>query len=79
MYSSFGGQALEVADAIVIGIEEGFDVDLIDDRILVPKRIIGIDAGQRRALWNRDLDVVHLRHIMNSSQSPVRCVRAGAD
>ncbi len=29
-------QAREVADAVVVGIEEGFDVQLVDDRILVP-------------------------------------------
>ena len=26
----------EVADAVVVAVEEGFDVQLIDDRVLVP-------------------------------------------
>ena len=45
-----GGQAFEVADAIVIGIEEGLDVDLIDDGIFIPKRVIGADAGRAAPL-----------------------------
>ena len=32
-------QAREIADAIVVCVEKGFDVQLVDDRIFVPKRI----------------------------------------
>src|SRR5690606_30003866 len=28
------------ADAIIVGIEEGFDVQLVDDRVLVPARVM---------------------------------------
>jgi hypothetical protein len=42
-----GCQSLEIADAVVVRIEERLDVALVDDRVLVPKSVIGIDAGQR--------------------------------
>ena len=34
------GQALEVADAVAVAVAEGADVDLVDDRVLVPERIV---------------------------------------
>ena len=34
-----GNQAGEIADAIVIGVEERLDVHLVDDRVLVPKLV----------------------------------------
>ena len=54
-------QSLEIADAILIGIEEGFDVHLIDDRFLEPLRIVAIDhrkirqiaQGVSRSRWRR--------------------------
>src|SRR5262249_51559025 len=36
-----GDQAGEVADAVVVGIEERLDVQLIDDGVLVPQRVLG--------------------------------------
>ena len=51
-------QALEIADAVIVGIEERLDVQLIDDRVLVPQRIaagrdlqlaVDLDAGLQRA------------------------------
>ena len=79
-----GGQALEIADAIVVGVEERLDVELIDDRIFVPKRVIGAEAGGRRGLQSRYLDVVHqascMAHgsaIIGNSRNPARCARAG--
>ena len=36
-----GVKAGEIADAVVVGVEKRFDVQLIDDRILVPERILG--------------------------------------
>ena len=33
-------QAGEIADAVIVGIEERLDVQLIDDRVLVPERIV---------------------------------------
>ncbi len=34
-----GEQPLEIADPVIVGIEEGFEMQLIDDRILVPQGI----------------------------------------
>ena len=34
-------QAAEVADPIVVAVEEGLDVQLIQDRVLVPERVVG--------------------------------------
>jgi hypothetical protein len=34
-------QAGEVADAVVVGVVEGPDVDLVDDRVLVPEGVGG--------------------------------------
>ena len=42
-----GVQPREVADAIVIGIEERLDVELIDDRVLVPGRVFDWGEGCR--------------------------------
>ncbi|MNO79311.1 hypothetical protein D3C76_704760 [compost metagenome] len=36
----FGDQTGKIADSVVIGVEIGFDVNLIDDRVLVPERIL---------------------------------------
>jgi hypothetical protein len=33
------GQSAEVADAVVVRVEERLDVQLIDDRVLVPERL----------------------------------------
>ena len=41
-------QAGEVADAVVVGIEERLDVQLIDDRVLVPERIVRSASVERR-------------------------------
>lgn len=38
-------QAGEIADAVVVGVEERLHVQLVDDRILVPQRRVG-DAGR---------------------------------
>ena len=55
-----GGEALEIADAVVVRIEERFDVDLIDDRVLVPKRVSGLEAGGFGGLESGRFCVVHL-------------------
>ena len=34
-------QASEVADAVAVGVVERLDVHLIDDRVLVPERVVG--------------------------------------
>ena len=33
-------QPLEIADAVVVAVEERLDVRLVDDRVLVPERIV---------------------------------------
>ena len=35
------GEPAEVADAVVVGVEERLDVQLVDDRVLVPERVGG--------------------------------------
>lgn len=35
------GQAVEIADAVAVGIPKALDMDFIDDRVLVPQGIIG--------------------------------------
>ncbi len=51
-----GVQPREIADAVVVGIEERLHVELVDDGVFVPKRIVG----------NRDLG--RSRHIRRSLQ-----------
>ncbi|MEJ1968368.1 MAG: hypothetical protein WDN03_06990 [Rhizomicrobium sp.] len=34
-------QALKIADAVIVGIGERLDMELVDDRVLVPERIVG--------------------------------------
>ena len=36
------GEPCDVADAVVVGVEKRLYVKLVDDRILVPERIVGI-------------------------------------
>ncbi len=45
--AELGGEALEVADAVVVGIEEGLDVELVDDRIHVPVRLVARQHERR--------------------------------
>ena len=46
----FGGESRKIADAVVVRIEERLDVELIDDRVLVPKRVVDIRAGRARRI-----------------------------
>src|SRR5262245_3241766 len=39
--AELSGQALEIADAITVAVSERLDVQLVDDRVLVPKRLSG--------------------------------------
>ena len=39
------GQAGEVADAVAVAVEEGADVRLVDDGVLVPERITSLTIG----------------------------------
>ena len=41
-------QAAEVADAVVVAVEERLDVRFVDDRVLVPERIVGERHGRLR-------------------------------
>ncbi len=48
-----GGQPLEVADAVAVRVEERLDVQLVDDRVLVPERAVrqlGLRLGYRGEL-----------------------------
>jgi len=42
----FGRQPRKIADAVVVRVEEGLDVQLVDHRVLVPERIV--DDQSRR-------------------------------
>jgi trehalose synthase len=53
-----GDEALEVADAVGVGVGKGADVDLVDDRVFVPERVGGA-AGL--------LQIVRLRECCKSS------------
>ena len=47
-------QPAEVADAVVVGVEERLDVQLVDDRVLVPvdiRRLASRRRGRRSAPW----------------------------
>jgi len=63
-------QPLEVADAVVIGVEKGLDVQLIDDRVLEPQRVRGRGANQRGAERPRSRDIVGWAHLVS-----LRCRR----
>ena len=47
----FFGQAGEISDAVVAGIEKGFHMQLIDNRVAIPFEVVAIDhaAGLHRA------------------------------
>src|SRR5688572_16468154 len=36
------GESAKVADAVAVGVEEGPDVKLVYDRVLVPTRVLGL-------------------------------------
>ena len=55
-------QPLEITAPIVIGIEERLDVELIDDRVLVPHRFDEVGARQYTALGQRRSNVVGWGH-----------------
>src|SRR5262249_5082665 len=42
------GQARKVADAVVVAVEEGADVRLVDDGVLVPEAISHVRSAWRR-------------------------------
>ncbi len=42
-------QALEVADAVAVAVAKRLHMDLVDDRVLVPQRIVG-PVARRRAI-----------------------------
>jgi hypothetical protein len=53
-------ESLEVADAVVVRVEVGLDVELVDDDVLVPERVLGgrlLDFFRFRELSRCDRDV----------------------
>ena len=48
--SRASGQAGEVADAVAVGVLEGADVQLVDDRVLVPERSSTVMARAAEAV-----------------------------
>ena len=55
-------EALKIADAVVIAVEEGLDVQLIDDRVLVPQRVRGCRGSRDGAEARRSQRVVGRGH-----------------
>ncbi len=51
MYESFCGQAGEVADAVAVAVVERANVNLVDDGVSVPQRIVGT-SGTSHALMS---------------------------
>jgi hypothetical protein len=45
--SQFSAQPAEIADAIVVAIGESFDVELVNDCVLEPKRFVLVHAEMR--------------------------------
>jgi hypothetical protein len=57
--AELGREALEITDPVVVGVQEGLDVELIDDRVLVPERIIDIEPGECRGIQGRWGSIIH--------------------
>src|SRR5262245_4284039 len=55
-------QALEIADAVIVGVKESLDVQLVDDRVLVPQGIGNRAARNRAAIDQRSGGVVGWCH-----------------
>src|SRR5437667_6208669 len=55
-------QPLEIAAPVVIGVEERLDVELIDDRVLVPQRVHGRGLREYATLRERRGSVVGWCH-----------------
>jgi hypothetical protein len=41
------GQAREIADAVIVAVGKGLDVELVNDGVLVPK-LVGVELGDRK-------------------------------
>src|SRR5579875_3513067 len=71
-------QAAEVADAVVIGIEEGLDVQLVDDRVLVPERVGTRRARRRAGQWLRQGEIVGRGHQRDRTRNSNAGLTAGS-
>ena len=71
-------QPLEIADPIVVGVEERLDVQLIDDRVLVPQRVDESRARDvRRSREQRRWSVVGWGHAASASKHAENHRRVG--
>src|SRR5262249_28304797 len=55
-------QTRKIAAPIVVGVEERLDMQLIDDRVLVPHRLDEVRAHRRAAFGQRRSNVVRRAH-----------------
>ena len=69
-------QPLKVADAVVVAVKEGFDMQLIDDGVLVPQRVRGRRAHGRAAESQRCGRVVGGAHL-DAADCSKRKINAG--
>src|SRR5206468_8936231 len=69
------GQPLEVANAVIVTVEEGLDVQLVDDRVLVPQRVVGAGQDQRSRPRQHGGSVIGGSHVSMGGRS--RNTRAG--
>ena len=72
------GESSKVADSIGVRIEERFDVELVDDRVFVPKRVVHDQPRGRGGFERGRLNVVHSGYITRNSRSLARCGRGAA-
>ena len=72
------GQAAEVADAVAVGVGEGLDVQLVDDGVLVPERVVRRDRGLPAATPDTSSSVTALKGPDPLSEEIVEVVLACA-
>ena len=73
------GQPLEVADAVAVAVVEGADVQLVDDRVLVPERIVAeLDDSPLAAAWPQSQRTRRLDGRVTASSAQRRDARAVA-
>src|SRR5207237_7690080 len=71
-------EPLEIADPVIVGVKERLDVQLVDDRVLVPKRVLsrGLrERGGSRQKRGGYRSIVGRRHISLSIACWIGMVR----
>ncbi len=73
-----GGQAAKVADPVAVAVGEGTDVELVDDRVLVPEGIVPPARTTSRRLSMAFAPSPSSVRLTGSTRSRARCGPAGA-